>query len=281
MTLIGWIDNYVALIAAHGGLWQFHATRAVFALPLIVLIALAAGARLRPVRTGAVVLRTLALATSMLFYFGSLALMPIAVVGAGLFTAPIFVQLISVVFFGVRLGRWRILAVAVGFAGVLTVLRPWEGGLSAMAFLPIIAGFLYALAGVLTRHTCAGESTWTLLFGFFLALGAMGAVGLGLRPAGMGETFFHTGWVSPDTTFLFWTAMQAVVSIAGVGLITRGYQIAEPTYVTVFEYWFLVSATFFAWAIWGDTLDAPTVLGIAMIAGAGITIVLRSRWDAA
>lgn len=281
MTLIGLIDNFVAWIAQHGGLWQFHAMRALFALPAIGLIGVMWGLRLRPRNWWAVGLRTAALATSMLLYFGSLALMPIAVVGAGLFTAPIFVQLISVIFFRVRLGMFRIAAVLVGFAGVLTVLRPWDGGLTATALLPVLAGFLYALSGVFTRHLCAREGTFSLLFGFFAALGAMGLIGLAVVPPGMGATFFSTGWVTPDATFLWLTAMQAIVSIAGIGMITRSYQIAEPTYVAIFEYWFLVAATFFAWVIWGQALDLTTFAGIAMIAGAGITIVLRSGRDAA
>ncbi|RMD92067.1 MAG: DMT family transporter [Alphaproteobacteria bacterium] len=281
MTAIGWVDNFVPLIAAEAGLWQFHATRSLLALPLVVVLARLSGARLRPHNPAAVALRTAAFAGSMVLYFGALAFLPIAVVGAGLFTAPIFVQLLSALLFGVALGPWRIAAVAVGFAGVVALLRPWEGGLSLMALMPVGAGFLYAVAGVLTRHLCAQESPFTLLAGFFLAMGLIGLGGLALLPAGRGADFLTTGLVWPGPAFWLWTAVQAVVSVLAVGMITRAYQIAEPSYVSVFEYWFLVAASGFAWLLWGQALDGLMLAGMTLIALAGLVIILRARSEGA
>ena len=47
----------------------------------------------------------------MIMYFGALSVIPIAEAGAGLFTAPIFVLIISSFYFKVKIGIWRILAV--------------------------------------------------------------------------------------------------------------------------------------------------------------------------
>ena len=62
--------------------------------------------------------------------FGAVAVLPIAQVGAGLFTAPIFVLIFSALFFGLPIGKWRIIAVGLGFAGVLLLLRPDAGAFS-------------------------------------------------------------------------------------------------------------------------------------------------------
>ena len=66
-------------------------------------------------------------------------------------------------------------------------------------------------------------------------------------------------------------------SLAGVALLTRGYQVAEVSFVTVFEFSFLVFAAFWAWALWGVTLDLRGVLGIGAIVLSGVIITQRSR----
>lgn len=89
MLIIGITDNAVPLMAEHIGLGQFYVLRTLVALPLLLLMARAGLGGLRPVRLGAVSLRALLLAVSMMFYFSAVALMPLAQALAGLFTSPI------------------------------------------------------------------------------------------------------------------------------------------------------------------------------------------------
>lgn len=77
---------------------------------------------MRPQRLWAVSVRSLLIAVGMLLYFGSLAFMPIAQSLAGLFTSPIFVLLMTVVVLKQKIGLWRVLAVVIGFTGILLVL---------------------------------------------------------------------------------------------------------------------------------------------------------------
>ena len=70
--------------------------------------------------------------------------------------------------------------------------------------------------------------------------------------------------------------MQAVVSVAGVALITRGYQIADASYVSVFEYSFLISAGFWGYMLFGELLDVNGLIGVILISSAGIIIILRA-----
>jgi len=155
--LIGFTDNFVRIIAVEAGLWQFHAVRAVMALILLKLAALAVGLDLRPARVGPVVARSVIHASAMLIYFGCLAFLPVAQVAAGLFTAPIFVLLFSKFIYGQRIGPVRIVAVACGFAGVLMLLgtEALEGATLA-AVLPVFAGALYAFGNIATREWCGG-----------------------------------------------------------------------------------------------------------------------------
>lgn len=282
--IIGFTDNFVRMIAADGGLWQFHATRTVFACLIIGLVAGPLGLKLRPKRPGAVIARSLIHGCAMVIYFGCLAFLSVAEVAAGLFTAPIFVLLISRFVYGHHIGPFRILAVALGFAGALMVLRLGEGAVISPALvLPIVAGALYALGNIATREWCSGESAETLLIGFFLALGTFGVIGMAVLglwrpdvPAGI-DGFVLRGVVWPTGAFLFWTFVQAAGSLLAIGLMVKAYQIAEASRVAVFEYVILPMSAFWSWALWGDLISLQAVVGMVLIVAAGLIIAARGQ----
>lgn len=283
-VLIGFTDNYVRVIAAEAGLWQFHATRTAMAAALFLAVAPMMGLVLRPVNWRAVALRSAIHGAAMLVYFGCLAFLTVAQVAAGLFTAPIFVLIFARVLFGQRIGPFRIVAALVGFAGVVLVLGPGGGVAFGWAsVLPVLAGALYALGNLATREWCAGESAATLTLGFFLALGLAGLVGMGVlalwpldAPPGA-DGFVLRGPVWPSGSFLFWTAVQAAGSAIAVALMVRGYQLAEASRVAVLEYVILPVSAAWGWILWGETLTAGAVLGMILIALAGALITVRAR----
>lgn len=280
MALIGLVDNLIIQIASHAGLWQFHMIRAMFALPLILIAARVMGWRVRPKRPWAVALRSLFLAGSMMFYFGALAFLSVAEAVAGLFTAPIFVLLITVIWFKEPVSRLNVLAAAVGFAGVALVLRPDLGALDLAVLMPLAGGLLYALSGISTLRICAQETAPTLLAGFVIGAFVISVIGVGLGtaygPAGPMDPadFMVKGWVAPTTLFLTITAIQATAAMIGIGLLTQAYLWAEAQMVTVFEYVLLIFAAFWAWVLYGDVLDLFGWAGIALICVSGVLLML-------
>ncbi|PZQ95870.1 MAG: EamA/RhaT family transporter [Cereibacter sphaeroides] len=283
-SIIGFTDNFVRVVAAEVGLWQFHATRSIIALVLLGVAGVIIGLRLRPVNAGAVAGRSAIHGIAMLIYFGSLAFLPVAQVAAGLFTAPIFVLLISRLIYGHPIGPVRVIAVALGFLGVLMVLGPSAmGDASLAALLPIIAGALYAFGNVITREWCREESAETLLAGFFVALAILGALGmvlLGFFPVAVPEGtdgFIQRGFVVPSAMFWVWMVMQAAGALFAIGLSIRAYLIADASRVSVFEYVILLTSAFWGWVLWSETLSPLAILGMALIAAAGAIIALRAR----
>ena len=127
MAIIGLIDNLIRLVAEEAGLFQFHFLRSCIAVPVLVGLGWIGWARLTVARPGWVALRTVFLIASMMLYFAALPVLPIAQVAAGLFTAPIFVLLITVALLRRPVGPIRVAAVGVGFLGVLVLLAPDAG----------------------------------------------------------------------------------------------------------------------------------------------------------
>lgn len=283
-TIIGFTDNYVKVIAAEAGLWQFHFTRGIMALALLGFAAGLFGRRLRPVNARAVVARSAIHGLAMVIYFGALAFLPVALVAAGLFTAPIFVLLISRFSYGHPIGPIRILAVALGFVGVILVLGPEAmSGASVAALLPVLAGALYALGNIATREWCPDETAETLLGGFFLGLwviGVLGMTALALWPINVPDGaagFLQRGAVWPSSSFYFWTFVQAAGSLIGVGFMIRAYQITDAGRASVLEYLILPASAIWSYLIWGETLGASAIVGMALIVAAGTIIAMSAR----
>lgn len=278
-SVIAFTDNYVRVIAADAGLWQFHATRTAMAAVLLAVLAVPFGLRLWPRRPRAVLARSAIHGFAMLIYFGALAFLPVAQVAAGLFTAPIFVLLIQRFMYGQPIRGLQVIAVAVGFAGVVLVLGPEAmAGATLAALLPVISGALYAMGNIATREWCQGESAETLVAGFFGMLGVMGVVGMLVLwafpvpvPEGA-DGFLQRGPVWPTGRFLWWTFVQAAGSLLGVGMIIKAYQMAEASSVSVLEYVILPASAAWGFLLWGETLTWLAVTGMALIALAGALI---------
>ena len=277
MVIIGLIDNFVVVIAAEAGLWQFHAFRGLMSLPILIGAAVLAGARLWPLKPRAVFARSALITSAMLIYFAALALVSVPIAVAGLFTAPFFVLLFSALFRREAVGPIRWIAAGIGFLGILLVIQPDLDSLSLATFLPICAGAFYGIGNLATRSWCEGEDTLTLTLYSFAGLFLSGCVGLAVVVmTGGGEGFVAQGYATPTLTFLFWTGVQAIGSIIGVSLIIRGYQLGEASYVAIYEYVLMLTASFWAWSIFGQGVDGLAAIGMALIVLAGAVVVLRS-----
>ena len=282
MCVIGAIDIYVAVIAQTSSVWQFLILRLALAAPLVLMLSALGFGTVRPRNVRAVALRSSLIATGMFCYFGALAFMPIAMALAGLFTSPIFVLLFSAFVLKQRIGPWRIIAVAVGFAGILVVLGPSGGSLGWVAMLPVLGGVLYASGVVATRALCDGESTLALLLGIFVAQGVLGSVVLlglaatGTEPVAGGMAFLTRGWVWPVEQAWPYILIQVFGSVLGVGLLNRAYQLGEASHVAVFEYSVMIFGPFFGWWLLGQPVTWMQGAGSALIVMAGVIIAVRS-----
>jgi len=282
MLIVGFIDNYIAIIAETASLWQFQIMRAGLALPILVIISAFGLGVLKPVRWWAVYFRSFLTALSMLFYFGSLAFVPFADALAGLFTAPIFVLLISAFFLRQPIGPVRIIAVIIGFLGILLVLGNTSEDFSYIILLPAIGGFFYACGSVATRQLCMGETTLSMLAALLIIQASIGFAAISFLsifgfdvPLGA-DGFILRTWTWEMYPFIWWVVLQAVGATIGVGLIFKAYQIGDASYVSIYEYSVFIFGPAFAWLLMDQPIATLQVLGIICITLAGVLIAFRS-----
>ena len=272
---MGLSDNLVRLVSDQVGLGQYHFLRSVMSIAIFLCLRPFLHFQLQPINWRPVFWRTLCLSLSMTLFFSVLSFLPVALAGAGLFTSPVFVLVFSFLFFGVRPGWRRIVAVICGSLGVFLVLRPDAQSFYFFQLLPILAGAFYAGASLITRRYCATESPYTLSLAYFVMIGFIGLFGasiidfLGIQ--GRDEaSFLLRGLIWPAAPVLGWIAVMTLLSVTGIFMITKAYQMAETSYMSIFEYSYLISAGLAGWLLWGSVFGMGEVAGMGLIIAAGI-----------
>ena len=203
----------------------------------------------------------------VLFFFG-LKYLPLATAVALFFSFPLFLAVISVPLLGERVGIRRVLAIVVGFVGVLLITNPTDG-LSIPALLMLGAALCWAIVASMTRILGEQENTSTILFnallGFVIILGI--------------PQFWI--WQSLDLNqYLLIIATAFFGAIAQFG-VTKAYAIASPSLIAPFEYTALIWAAVFGYFVWNDIPDIYAVSGALLIIASGIYIIHREAINTA
>ncbi len=261
-------DMLVKLVSDSLPTGQIIFIRGCMITVLVVAIAAVTGAlgRLRELINPAVGWRTFGEVCSTLLYLTALFHMPIADATAIVQALPVVFTLVAVMFLGERVGWRRWLAVIAGFAGILLIVRPGEGGVDPYALFAVGALVFLVIRDAATRHLPVGVPSIavTLVTAVFVTLsGGM---------LGVAET-----WVVPDQRNLLMLVVAAIVLTAGYYFIIEGVRHGEVAAVAPFRYTNLLWAVFYGVLIWGEIPDVFAVTGIVLIVGSGLVVVIRER----
>ena len=284
VAIFGFADNLTLMVSDQVGVGQFHFSRSIITLGLVVIFSHIFGYSLRPKLWRPLLARTGFIVFAMLIYFSVIPMMPIAEAGAGLFTSPIFVLLFSSFLFKERIGWRRTFAVFIGTIGVLLIIQPGSGGFSIYYLLPVLSGASYALGSIITYRYLSNESPMAILFSFLLAIGLCGALissTFTIYPVSnvfqQKAPFLFSGWRPLEASFWMWITIIAFCTFLALSLMTKAYQIAKTSYAAIYEYAYLLSAGIFSWAFWNVTPNIMGFWGIMLIVIAGVVIALAQQ----
>ena len=215
-------------------------------------------------------------------YYLGLAYLPLADTIALFFTSPLFITLAAVLILRERVSTASLVAVAVGFAGVLLVVKPGGSGFDLAALLPILGALGYALSMIAAGRLGRTESAAAMAFWgnvcFFLCALALSAIYGSGAFAGASHpslAFMTRGWVTPPMTDLLLMASCGLIAAIGLTLLTYAYRVAPSASVAPFEYSFMFWGLLWGWLFWDNIPDTLAWAGIAVIIGAGLIVIRK------
>ncbi len=218
---------------------------------------------------------------NMTFFLG-LAAMPLADAVAIFFVSPLIITVFSVVFLQEKVGPRRWAAIAVGFVGVVIMLRPGTASFQYASLLPLVAAVAYAGLHMLTRLIGRTESAATMAFYIQIVFIVVCLIiGLAVGDGRFGNQtdpslrFLLRAWVWPVASDIPLMLLVGFGVAIGGYFISQAYRVAEAAVVAPFEYLALPLSVLWGIIVFDEWPDAIAYLGMALIFGAGLFIVWR------
>jgi drug/metabolite transporter (DMT)-like permease len=236
---------FVGLLA-----WQ----RGALALP---------GSMLQPM----VAIRVIGEAGATASFLIALAHLPIANVSAVLQALPLAVTMGAALVFKEGVGWRRWLAIAIGFAGVLIIVRPGFEGFSIYSLLALACVACCAVRDLATKRIPQAIPTLLVSTTTAVAMTVLGAALL--LPMG--------GWTPMTGESTAFLALAAVLVVIGYQFIIMAMRMGDISFVAPFRYTALLWSILLGLFIFGDVPDLPMILGATVIVGSGLYALYRER----
>jgi drug/metabolite transporter (DMT)-like permease len=235
---------------------------------LIVLGAVMGGLRHRLTRRDLAIIgvRTLAEIGATGLFLTALMHMPLANLSAILQSLPLAVTLGAALVFRERIGWRRMLAILIGFGGVLLIIRPGTEGFDVWSVLGLASVACVVVRDLATRHL--SRDVPSVMVSIFSAAGVlvMGLAGCALY-----------GWkpVAPFEAGI--VAAASVALIAGYMFGVMAMRVGDIGFVAPLRYTSLIWAIALGWAVFGTWPDNLTLVGAGIVIATGIFTLYRER----
>lgn len=237
----------------------------LFGFPMVMLMLLrdTEPANLIPRHPWWTALRTAAAVATGASAFYAFSNLPLTQVYAILFATPLLITILSIPILGerVRLRRW--LAVLVGLAGVMVVLRPGAQPLEAGHIAAMVAAVASSLASIIVRKIGHEERSVVLLLYPMMANFVLMACILPFV------------YVPMPLVELGGLAAMAALAFVASALVIAAYKLGEAVIVAPMQYSQIIWATLFGMVLFDEVPDRWTLAGAAIIIASGLYIVLR------
>ncbi len=253
----------------HLPLWQAIATRGLLTLgPLILIGRMTGGIRFRMPRRDAVAvgLRSIGEVASTLTFLAALVHMPLANLSAIMQSLPLAVTLAAWVFLKEPVGWRRLLAICVGFGGVMLIVRPGPSGFDHWSLLALVSVAFVVLRDLSTRQLTKAVPSSTV------AIAASASVTITALVLSLID-----GWVMPSLGQMALLAGAAASLVVGYNYVVMVMRVGDLGFVAPFRYTSLLVALVLGWLVFGTFPDMLTLAGAALVVGSGIFTLWREQ----
>jgi len=213
-----------------------------------------------------VVARTSAEVLTAYFFLTALFNMPLANVTAILQVLPLSVALASAVFLGEPIGWRRFVAIAVGFFGVMLIVRPGTDGFTIYSVYALIAVGLITVRDITTRLLSPAVPSMSIALVTAIAVCLAG-----------GAVTLTQGWAPVGGTSLVHIPLAAGAILFGYLLSVMMMRLGEVSFVAPFRYSALVAAVILGILVFDEWPDMLTVLGSVIVVATGLFVLYRER----
>lgn len=228
--------------------------------------------------------RGLFLFLSYTTYMMGLAALPLADIESIRFSGPMMITILSVFLLGEKVELQRWLALIVGFAGILLIVKPGSTHFNEGSLFVLISVLFYALTVIVTRKlnadnssaTMAYYSSWVYLVAAFIVSPLAASVGE-IPNAHPSIAFLFHAWTMPTALDLFIMSGLGLVWAGWMYFVTRAYSVAQASVIAPFEYASLPISIMWGFLFWHEIPAVTTIAGAVLTLLSGLYILVQEQ----
>ena len=213
-----------------------------------------------------VALRSLAEVAGTYFFVAALYKMPIANVSAILQSLPLTVTLAGALFFREQVGWKRLLAILIGFLGVLLIVKPGAEGFNSYAIYAVLAVIAVTVRDLAARRLSSNVPSMTVALVAAISVTLLGTVGMLAQP-----------WAPVGSKEALQLAGSAFFIIGGYIFSVMAMRVGEISVVAPFRYFSLLCALLLGFFFFNEWPDDLTLIGSAIVVATGVFTFYRER----
>lgn len=229
--------------------------------------------RARDLATPALGLRLVGEIGATLFYLMALVHVALPNVSAVFQATPLAMTAAAALFLGEKVGPRRWVAIAVGFVGVMIIVRPGLAGFEPNSIWVLVSVGFVVIRDISTARL--GKRLPTSLVTLVTAV-TVTLLGLGLAPFER-HVSNVTEWAMPSQAQLVLLAGTAGVLLTGYVALIKATQLAETSAIAPYRYTLMIWAFFYGYFLFGSVPDGPTLIGAAIVVATGLYTFHRER----
>ena len=262
-------DGLMKAVFDSMSIYQAIFLRGLITVPLIALLAWHQGELIVSIAPRNRLLLTLRVAAEVgatVGFLTALKHMPLANVTAILQVLPLTVTMAAALFLGEKVGWRRWLAIAIGLAGVLIIIRPGMEGFSVYSIWALVAVGCVTIREIATRKLSADLPSLPVALATAIAIGGLGAV---MLPA--------VEWAPLSASALSLICGASLAIIGGYLFSVMTIRIGDIGFVAPFRYTAMVWALILGLLMFGEIPDMPTITGTVIIILTGLYLLHREQ----
>ncbi|MGE0240086.1 MAG: DMT family transporter [Parvibaculaceae bacterium] len=275
MWMGGWLLNVLALTVAGRELGHdipvfvtmiFRSLIALAILTPIVLYHGGLAARFANLRLN--IVRNIVHYGAQYAWFLALTLIPLAQVVSIEFTMPIWGAVIAALFLGETLTRFKLVAIALGFLGILLIVKPGTSHVDEGHVVALLAALGFAVTVAMTKVITRSDTALTVIFLMFLIQTVIGAV-----PA-------YLSWEWPEPHNWIWVAVVGLAGTLSHYCLSKAVSLADMTIVTPMDFLRVPLTVLAGYWLYREGFDLYSIIGTLLILGANTLNLLKARQTA-
>ena len=263
-------DSFMKAITQDVPLFQAILIRGGLTVAVLALIAAITSGGLDMLPKGrdraVLTIRTIAEVGGTVFFLQALVHMPLANLSAIMQSLPLVVPITAALVFGDHIGWRRMLAIGIGFTGVLLIIKPGTTGFDIWSMFGLGSVACVVVRDLATRELSRAVPSVAVALWAAIAVTILGLAGVAAQ-----------GWQSITAHQFIMLAGASSALIVGYLFIVMVMRVGDIGFVAPFRYMALLWAIVFGWVLFGSLPDGWTLIGAAIVVATGIYTLWRER----